>query len=85
MSVDRARILSAQYHGCLTNRVQIRVDRDCLLECQQRGADVARAQADLTEAAERAKMARFELEGAPDVVETIGVALFDESPGVASF
>ncbi len=77
--MDRARVLSAQYHGCLTNRVQIRVDRDCLLECHQRRANVARAQADLPEAAERAEMARFEFERAPDVVETISIALFDES------
>ena len=50
VSVDRARFLFAQHLGRLTNRLHIRIDRNGLLECKQRGANVAGAQADLTEA-----------------------------------
>ena len=79
MSVDRARILFAQYFGGLANRHHIRVDRNGALESEQSGAGVTGAQADLPEAGQRTEMARFELERTGDVVETIGVALLDES------
>ena len=83
MSVDRTRVLPAQYHGRLTNRIQIRVNGACS-NTSSAEPNVACSQADLTEATKCAKVARFEFQRTRDVVEAIVVTLLDESQRCSS-